>query len=85
MVVINMRGNARAGRDNKFTKTTQKRLLKTSEAAVYLSCSAWKIRKLVLEGKLQYVADSEDTDWRFDIRDLDAFIDANKHKEETIE
>jgi hypothetical protein len=31
------------------------------------------------------VADSEDTDWRFDIRDLDAFIDVNKHKEESIE
>jgi excisionase family DNA binding protein len=70
---------------NKSSKTIQKRLLKTGEAAVYLSCSAWKIRKLVLEGKLQYVADSEDTDWRFDLRDLDAFIDANKHMEETIE
>jgi excisionase family DNA binding protein len=80
-----VQGNASAGRGNKSGKTIQKRLLKTSEAAVYLSCSAWKIRKLVLEGKLPYVADSEDTDWRFDIRDLDAFIDMNKHTEETIE
>jgi len=50
----------------------------------YLSCSTWKIRKLVMDGKLQYVADSDDTDQRFDIFDLDAFIDFNKRREETI-
>ena len=37
-----------------------------------------------MDGKLQYVADSDDTDWRFDIFDLDAFIDFNKRREETI-
>jgi excisionase family DNA binding protein len=81
--VANMKRNAGAGREN-FTRAAPKRLLKTAEAAVYLSCSTWKIRKLVMDGKLQYVADSDDTDWRFDIFDLDAFIDFNKRREETI-
>jgi excisionase family DNA binding protein len=79
-----MKKNADAGREKTFTRAVPKRLLKTSEAAVYLSCSTWKIRKLVMDGKLQYVADSDDTDWRFDIFDLDAFIDFNKRREETI-
>jgi excisionase family DNA binding protein len=55
-----------------------KRLLKTKEAAYYLGISTWKIRKLVLDGRLPCLADAASGPWRFDIRDLDGYIDANK-------
>ncbi len=55
-----------------------RRLLKTREAATYLGSSAWKIRQLVADGKLRYVADTEGGRWWFDVRDLDRFTDANK-------
>jgi len=55
-----------------------RRLLKTKEAAYYLGISTWKIRKLVLDGRLPCVADSDCGPWLFDIHDLDAYIDANK-------
>jgi excisionase family DNA binding protein len=55
-----------------------RRLLKTKEAAYYLGISTWKVRKLVIEGKLPCVADSDSGPWLFDIHDLDTYIDANK-------
>jgi len=82
--VANMKRNTGAGREQTLTGAVAKRLLKTAEAAVYLSCSTWKIRKLVMDGKLEYVADSDDTDWRFDIFDLDAFSNLNKRREDNI-
>ena len=56
-----------------------RRLLKTKEAAYYLGISTWKIRKLVLDGKLPCVTDAASGPWLFDIHDLDAYIDVNKH------
>jgi excisionase family DNA binding protein len=55
-----------------------RRLLKTKDAAYYLGVSTWKVRKLAIDGKLQYVADAASGPWLFDIRDLDAYIEANK-------
>ncbi len=56
-----------------------RRLLKTKEAAYYLGISTWKVRKLVLDGKLPCVTDSANGPWLFDIHDLDAYIETNKH------
>lgn len=55
-----------------------KRLLRTREAAEYLSVSSWKLRKLVQDGLLPIVQDSDGAAWRVDLRDLDAFIERNK-------
>ena len=54
------------------------RLLRTRAAAAYLGASPWKIRRLVQNGHLPYVSDSERGGWWFDIRDLDKYIEANK-------
>lgn len=58
----------------------QRRLLRTREAADFLGCSMWKIRRLVQEGLLAYVSDAEGGRWLFDVKDLDAYIDTNKHR-----
>jgi excisionase family DNA binding protein len=53
-------------------------LLKLREAAKYLAVSAWKLRRLVGQG-LPYVCDGDgNSAWRFDIADLDAWIEAHK-------
>jgi hypothetical protein len=44
-----------------------------------LGISTWKVRKLVLDGKLPCVADSANGPWLFDIHDSDAYIETNKH------
>ena len=56
-----------------------RRLLRTREAAYYLGSSMWKIRRLVQDGLLPYVSDSDGGRWLFDVKDLDEYIDANKH------
>jgi excisionase family DNA binding protein len=56
-----------------------RRLMRTREAANYLGSSMWKIRRLVQDGLLPYVSDSEGGRWLFDVKDLDAYIDTNKH------
>lgn len=53
------------------------RLLSTSRAAEYLAISPWQLRELVHSGKLHYIPAGARS-WRFDIRDLDAFVDAQK-------
>ena len=60
-------------------KGLQRRLMRTREAAFYLGSSMWKIRRLVQEGLLSYVSDCEGGRWLFDVKDLDAYIDTNKH------
>jgi excisionase family DNA binding protein len=53
------------------------RLLKTKEAASYLSCSPWKLRELVHDEKIPHiVVDEDDGAWRFDVGDLQKFIDS---------
>ena len=53
--------------------------MRTREAANYLGSSMWKIRRLVQDGLLPYVSDSDGGRWLFDVKDLDAYIDTNKH------
>ncbi len=56
------------------------RLIKTKAAAAYLGSSPWKVRKLVQDGHLPYISDSDTSAWWFDIRDLDQYIDSNKQR-----
>jgi excisionase family DNA binding protein len=60
------------------TTAPSRRLLRTKEAAEYLSVSPWKLRKLVQDGLLPIVQDSDGAAWRVDVRDLDGFIERNK-------
>ena len=55
-----------------------RRLLRTAEAAECLSCSPWKLRRLIQDGKLPVVADGEGVPFLLDLRDLDAYIERNK-------
>jgi len=57
------------------------RLLRTKQAAAYLALSAWQIRRLAQSGKLPYVAEVDGSPWRFDVQDLDAYIQRHKHVE----
>ena len=61
--------------------TLAKRLLRTREAAQYLSVSPWKLRRLVQDGLLPVVQAREGGAWRVDVRDLDTFIERNKRVE----
>lgn len=54
------------------------RLIRTKDAARYLGVSPWKIRQLVLAGKLNFVDDGDGSPWRFDLHDLDAYIAQRK-------
>jgi excisionase family DNA binding protein len=55
------------------------RLLKTKKAAEYLAISQWKLRNLVQQGLIPYIEDGGGTSpWRFDIRDLDAYIQRSR-------
>ncbi len=58
--------------------TVNPRLLRTRDAATYLGCSSWKIRKLVQDGALPYIPASEFGAWWFDITDLDRFVESQK-------
>lgn len=55
------------------------RLLRTKQAAQYLGVSAWKIRQLAQIGKIPIVQLEENSPWLFDRKDLDAFIETNRH------
>jgi len=55
------------------------RLVKTKQAAEYLAISQWKLRNLVQRGLIPYIEDGGGTSpWRFDIRDLDAYIERSR-------
>lgn len=55
-----------------------KRLLRTREAAAYLSLSAWKLRSLVADGQLAVVQADDSSPFLFDLKDLDNW--AERHK-----
>ncbi len=61
-----------------------KRLLRVRAAALYLSVSEWKIRQLVQAGELPLVQDSMGGPWLIDVKDLDAYIERNKHQHESV-
>ena len=55
-----------------------KRLLRTREAAEYLSLSAWKLRDLVANGRLPVVQADESSPFLFDVNDLDNWAEQHK-------
>jgi excisionase family DNA binding protein len=57
----------------------QRRLIRTKEAATYLSVSEWKLRRLIQDGAIPFVQDHENAPFLLDVRDLDAYIESNKH------
>jgi excisionase family DNA binding protein len=56
----------------------RRRLLRTKEAAEYLSVSPWKLRRLIQDGRLPVVQDGDGSPFLLDVRDLDSYIDRNK-------
>lgn len=61
--------------------TIAPRLVKIKQAAAYLAISPWKLRNLVQQGKISYIEDGGGTSpWRFDIRDLDEYIERNRQR-----
>jgi excisionase family DNA binding protein len=61
------------------TATLQRRLIRTKEAATYLSMSDWKLRRLIQEGALPVVQEHEGGPFLLDLRDLDSYVETNKH------
>lgn len=57
-----------------------KRLYSIPEAAQYLGRSSWSVRHLVWSGKLPEVRAGRRV--HLDIKDMDAFIEKNKEREE---
>lgn len=55
-----------------------RRLLRSAEAADYLSVSVWTLRRLIQTGELPVVQRGEAGKFLVDIRDLDGFIERNK-------
>jgi hypothetical protein len=58
---------------------TRRRLLKLKGAAEYLSMSPWKLRQLIWAGKLPVVQDQEGGPFWLDQKDLDHYVEHNKH------
>jgi len=57
------------------------RLMKLRQAAVYLNYSPNQLRILVQEGQIPYLPGrGQNGAWRFDLRDLDAFIEREKKR-----
>jgi excisionase family DNA binding protein len=55
-----------------------RRLLRSVQAAEYLSVSVWTLRRLIQSGELPVVQHGETGKFLLDIRDLDGFIERNK-------
>jgi excisionase family DNA binding protein len=60
--------------------TITRRLLRTKQAAAYLSISDWKLRSLIQDGVLPFIQDREGGPFLLDLQDLDAYIENNKHQ-----
>ena len=55
------------------------RLVRIKDAAAYLGLSAWSVRNLVQKGKLPVIfGDGTYAPWRFDLCDLDRYIDLRR-------
>lgn len=59
--------------------TLQRRLIRTKEAAAYLSMSDWKLRRLIQDGVFPVVQDHEGGPFLLDLRDLDGYVENHKH------
>jgi len=65
--------------ENSKSNVIPPRLVKTRQAAEYLGISQWKLRNLVQQGLLLFIEDGGVTSpWRFDVRDLDAYIEKSR-------
>jgi excisionase family DNA binding protein len=60
------------------TVTLQRRLIRTKEAASYLSMSDWKLRRLIQDGTFPVVQDHEGGPFLLDVRDLDGYVETHK-------
>ena len=56
-----------------------RRLLRTKQAATYLSMSEWKLRRLIQNEIIPFVQDQRGGPFLVDVCDLDAYIEGNKH------
>ena len=55
--------------------------MKLRQAAVYLNYSPSQLRILVQQGQIPYLPGrGQNVAWRFDLRDLDAFIEREKKR-----
>ena len=59
-----------------------KRLYNLAEAAIYLGRSTWSVRRLIWVGELPQVRAGGRV--HVDLRDMDAFIERNKVREEGV-
>ena len=55
-----------------------RRLLRSVQAAEYLSVSVWTLRRLIQNGELPVVQRGDNGKFLLDILDLDGFIERNK-------
>jgi len=63
----------------RHSETANPRCLKTKDAARHLGISVWALRQEVNKGELPVVSSGEHTSsWKFDVRDLDAWIERHK-------
>jgi excisionase family DNA binding protein len=63
------------------SESGKQRLLRTKDAARYLGMSTWALRQEVNKGELHFISSGEHTSsWKFDVRDLDAWIERHKIK-----
>jgi excisionase family DNA binding protein len=53
--------------------------MRLREAAQYLCLSPWKLRHIIQSGRLPIVQYGENAPWLLDVRDLDEWVDRNKH------
>jgi excisionase family DNA binding protein len=67
-------------REMSTTPVIARRLLRTKQAAVYLSMSEWKLRRLIQSEILPFVQDQKGGPFLVDVCDLDAYIEGNKHR-----
>ena len=75
------RSNGTERPSSRVRDSVNHRCLKTKDAARYLGMSAWALREQVNKGQLAVVSSGEHTSsWKFDVRDLDAWIDRHKLK-----
>jgi hypothetical protein len=57
---------------------TNNRLLKARQAAEYIGVSTWKLRNETQAGKIPYLPGEGTAPWRWDINDLDKYIESSK-------
>ena len=72
--------NSRPLPKSNHTDGVEPRVLKTNDAAAYLSISPWKLRNLVQSGEMPYISGEGTSPWLFDKQDLDHWVESRKQK-----